>query len=101
MTTIIESSRLALLGMKNVEREIIDQARARQVTVVATDFTWNHGEPLEPVPPIVHMEIRLSPGRAVVTEWLQIYLEDSHERVERTEVHRKIALTVTGLSPKV
>jgi hypothetical protein len=99
MTTITEATRLALQGMKNVEREIIDQARARQVAISEADFTWNMGAPLQPLPPIIHMEVRSAKGVRVVTEWLHIYFEDCCDRIERADVRQKITRTVDSLAP--
>ena len=38
--TIVESTRQALGGMQKIEREIIEQVRARRVPIAAANFAW-------------------------------------------------------------
>jgi hypothetical protein len=57
--TIVERKRETLVGIRRVEREIIEQLRARGAQVTASNFSWNNGASLAELPDLIHLEVRV------------------------------------------
>ena len=98
--TRVASLRETICGTQKVEREIIDRVRTRQVAISAANFVWNHGRgALAELPDPVHMEVRVG-SRATNTDWLQVSLQDSWDRIDRPDVHWEIERIVDVLAPQ-
>ena len=98
--TRVASPRETINGMQKVEREIIDRVGARQVAISAANFVWNHGRgTTAELPDPVHMEVRVG-SRATSTDWLQISLQDSWDRIDRPDAHQEIERIVDILAPQ-
>lgn len=86
----VASLREALGGMQKVEHEIIDQVRALGGKIDSKNFSWNHGRSLAELPSsAVHMEVRVGSRQAAV-DWSRLQLEDSWDRVDRSDVRAEI-----------
>lgn len=95
--SIVEST---LAGMQRIEREIIHQVRARKVAITAANFAWGYGRgSLAELPDPVHMEVRVG-ARHTSTDWLQVCLQNSRERIDRHDVREEIERIVDTLAPQ-
>lgn len=98
---LVDAIRQALSGMQQIEREIIRQVRARGVSISAASFSWNRGGSLAELPDPVHMEVRVGSrhtSRHTSTDWLQVCLQDSWERIDRSDVRAEIERIVEALA---
>jgi len=94
----IESKSETLSGMQKIECAIIEQVRARKIRITAANFTWNYGRSLAEFPNPVHMAVRVG-SKCTSTDWLQVCLHDSGDRVARPDVLREIERIVEMLAP--
>ncbi len=92
-----EANQQFLMGMKNIQDEIIKQVRATGAQVSAESFRWNMGQKLVPPPEAVTVEVKLL-GRTFNAVFPREFVDDSCGRIERHEVTSMVDLIVSDLT---
>lgn len=97
--SIVKPLRETRQGMQNVQDAIIDQLQAREVSITADNFSWNHGREFVGFPSIVHMTVQAG-SRAAVKNWPREWLADSwdSDHIDRWEVRAEIERIIDELA---
>ena len=84
-------------GLQNIERKIIAELHAAGITVSSSNFSWNHGKELAPIPQAISLEIKALPKTAnAVLSYEQV--KDSTQEIVRTDVIALIKALVVDFS---
>jgi hypothetical protein len=95
---VVRSSSEFIVGMQNIERDIISKARNKGMMLTANHFKWNRGSSLVPPPSEITLEIHLH-GKTANAVLSRVQIEESHERVDRADVYAMIDAVVAALAP--
>ena len=82
---VTKAEREFISGMKNIEEEIINKLKAKSIILAPSNFQWNEGRDLFPLPSKIMLEVNLN-DKKIKAYLSQDQLEDSWDLISRPDV---------------
>jgi hypothetical protein len=74
-----------ILGIKNIQKAVIDKLMAAGIKAETDNFIWHRGKNLLPIPTIVSLEVNVQ-GKTVTADFDREQIEDSWSHINRKDV---------------